>query len=226
VRVNGGTAPGRPLSEVAAAVRARLVSVDVPEGFTVKVAGELAGQDDAFMSFLIGVALALFLVYAAMAVQFESVRHPLVVMVSVPFAFTGVVASLLISGTTFNMNSGLGIIVLIGVAVNNAIVLVDYTNVLRREHGIELREALIAAGSRRLRPILMTTLTTLLGLLPLALASGEGSETQSPLARTLFGGLLAATVVTLLLVPCVYYLVERKSRAPAPSRAAATAPAE
>jgi HAE1 family hydrophobic/amphiphilic exporter-1 len=227
LRVNGGTAPGKPLNEVAAAVRARLGSVDSREGFSVTVAGELADQDKTFMTFVIGIALAIFLVYAAMAVQFESVRHPLVVMISVPFAFTGVVAALVISGTTFNMNSGLGIIVLVGVAVNNAIVLVDYANVLRREHDVPLVDALIAAGSRRLRPILMTTLTTLLGLLPLAVAAGEGSETQAPLARTLFGGMLASTAVTLLLVPCVYYLVERKKQpVPAPRRSPATAPAE
>ncbi|MBK9001167.1 MAG: efflux RND transporter permease subunit [Myxococcales bacterium] len=222
LRVNGGTAAGLPLGEVAAAIKARLGALETPEGFTVTVAGELEGQDEAFSTFLIGILLAVFLVYAAMAVQFESVRHPLVVMASVPFAFTGVVAALVISGTTFNMNSGLGVIVLVGVAVNNAIVLVDYTNVLRREHGFELRQAVIAAGTRRLRPILMTTLTTVLGLLPLALAAGDGSETQAPLARTVLGGLLACTVVTLLLLPCVYYLVEkRQARALAPGTAPA-----
>lgn len=226
LRVNGGVASGKPLNEVAAAVKERIRGIDAPEGFSLVVAGEIAGGDETFSTFLIGILLAVFLVYAAMAVQFESVRHPLVVMVSVPFAFTGVIAALWLSNTTFNMNSGLGVIVLVGVATNNAIVLVDYANTLIREQGAELRAAVISAGTRRLRPILMTTLTTLLGLAPLALAAGEGSEAQAPLARTLFGGLFTSTLVTLLLVPCVYYLVERKKHAARAAVAPLGAPAE
>jgi HAE1 family hydrophobic/amphiphilic exporter-1 len=143
-----------------------------------------------------------------MAVQFESLKQPLVIMVSVPFALTGVAIALLLTDTTLNMYSMLGGIVLIGIVVNNAIVLIDYTNTLRRRDGLSVREALISACRRRLRPILMTTLTTLLGLVPLAVGLGEGSEMQSPMARAIVGGLLTSTIVTLFLVPAVYLLVE------------------
>jgi HAE1 family hydrophobic/amphiphilic exporter-1 len=163
---------------------------------------------------MFGIVLAVFLVYAVMAVQFESVRHPLVIMVSVPFAFTGVALALWLTSTTFNMYSFLGTIVLVGIAVNNAIVLIDYTNSLRREQGFVASAALVAAGTRRLRPILMTTLTTVLGMLPLAFASGEGNEIQGPLARVVIGGLLSSTLVTLVVVPCVYLLFEGRTSSP------------
>ncbi len=214
LRIDAGTAD-RPLDEIASDLRARLAGLAVPEGFAIELSGELSEQEETFESLLIGILLALFLVYATMAVQFESVRHPLVVMVSVPFAFIGVVLTLLATGTTLNMNSFLGAIVLVGIVVNNAIVLVDYTNLLRREHGLPVIEAVLTAGRRRLRPILMTTLTTAMGLLPLAFGAVEGSEIQAPLARTVVGGLATSTLVTLLLVPSVYVLVEggfRRSR--------------
>jgi multidrug efflux pump subunit AcrB len=143
-----------------------------------------------------------------MAIQFESARHPLVIMASVPFAFIGVVLALLATDTSLNIYSCLGAIVLIGIVVNNAIVLVDYTNLLRRQQGLHATEALVQAGKRRLRPILMTTLTTLLGLVPLAVGFGEGSEMQVPLARAIVGGLSTSTLVTLLLVPAVYQLLD------------------
>jgi HAE1 family hydrophobic/amphiphilic exporter-1 len=181
----------------------------------VSVEGESAEQDATFQNLLLGIVLSLFLVFSVMAVQFESLKQPLIVMVSVPFALTGVCAALLITDTTFNMYSFLGTIVLVGIVVNNAIVLLDYANLLRQEQGLSVREALIAAGQRRLRPILMTTLTTLLGLVPLALGLSEGSEMQAPMARAIVGGLLTSTIVTLFLVPAVYFLVEeRKTEVP------------
>jgi HAE1 family hydrophobic/amphiphilic exporter-1 len=147
-------------------------------------------------------------------------------MVSVPFGFIGVILTLLLTGTTFNMNSFLGSIVLVGVVVNNAIVLVDYTNLLRRERGLGLDQAIVTAARTRLRPILMTTLTTVLALLPVALGVGEGSEIQAPLGRAIAGGLIAGTLVTLILVPCIYKLVEpRRARAPVPAAAEEPAPA-
>jgi HAE1 family hydrophobic/amphiphilic exporter-1 len=161
---------------------------------------------------LLGILLAAFLVFAVMAVQFESLRHPLVIMASVPFALVGVVGALVVTDTTLNMNSALGAIVLVGIVVNNAIVLVDYTNLLRRERGASLLTAVVEAGRRRLRPILMTTLTTALALLPLALGMGEGSEIQAPLARVVVGGLLTSTAVTLLLVPSLYFVAERRGQ--------------
>src|SRR5690606_25248197 len=190
-----------------------LQDLEVPDGFAVVLGGELAEQDDTFYDLLMGILLSLFLVYATMAVQFESIRQPLIIMLSVPFAFIGVSGALVLTGTTFNMNSFLGAIVLVGIVVNNAIVLVDYANTLRRRDGLDVREAIVAACRRRLRPILMTTLTTLLGLVPLAIGFGEGSEMQAPLARAVIGGLTTSTLVTLLLIPSAYYLVER-SRGP------------
>lgn len=208
LEVNAGS-DGRPLGELTAEIERRLEQLVVPSGFSVALGGESAEQRSAVGDLLVGILLALFLVYAAMAVQFESARDPLIVMLAVPFALIGVIGVLILTGTTLNLYSALGVIVLIGIVVNNAIVLVDVTNLLRREAGYALHEAVLEAGRRRLRPILMTTLTTACGLLPLALGWGEGSEMQSPLARVVVGGLLTSSLVTLLLVPSAYYLVER-----------------
>lgn len=209
LRVDAGTA-GRPLGEIVADLDRRLDSLAVPDGFDVSIGGEYIEQQKTFANLAIGILLAIFLVYAVMAVQFESLRHPLVVMVSVPFAFIGVVLALVSTGTTFNINSFLGAIVLVGIVVNNAIVLVDYTNTLRRDHGMPLLPAIVSACRRRLRPILMTTFTTVLAMVPIAAGVAEGSEIQAPLARVVVGGLLTSTFVTLLLVPCVYYLAEKR----------------
>jgi HAE1 family hydrophobic/amphiphilic exporter-1 len=159
---------------------------------------------------MLGVLLALFLVFTVMAVQFESLVQPLIIMTAVPFSLIGVLLALALTGTSFNMYAFLGMIVLVGIVVNNAIVLVDYINRLRREQGTDLTEAIVQAGRRRLRPILMTTLTTALGLVPLAIGLGEGSELQAPLARVVVGGLLSSTAITLLFVPSLYLVVERR----------------
>jgi HAE1 family hydrophobic/amphiphilic exporter-1 len=145
-----------------------------------------------------------------MAGQFESWRDPFVVLFSIPMALIGIAVTMLLTGTIFSMQAFIGCIMLAGIVVNNAILLVDYTNRLRREEGMELVEAIRLAGSRRLRPILMTTLTTCLGLLPLAIGLGEGGETQAPLARVVIGGLLSSTLITLILVPVVYAIFEQR----------------
>ncbi len=204
------TPTGRPLSDITRDLEAKLSQLTLPDGFSVSVEGESAEQNATFRNLLLGIVLSLFLVFSVMAVQFESLKQPLIVMASVPFALTGVCGALLITNTTFNMYSFLGTIVLVGIVVNNAIVLVDYANLLREEQGLSVREALISAGQRRLRPILMTTMTTLLGLVPLALGLSEGSEMQAPMARAIVGGLLSSTIVTLFLVPAVYYVVEQR----------------
>jgi HAE1 family hydrophobic/amphiphilic exporter-1 len=139
-----------------------------------------------------------------MAGQFERYLDPLIVLCSVPLAVIGVVPTLLLTGTTINMQSLMGMIMLIGIVVNNAIVLVDYTNLLRREEGLDPLEAVQRACHRRLRPILMTTLTTVLGLLPLALGIGAGAEIQAALGRVVLGGLVASTLVTLIFIPVLY----------------------
>ncbi len=208
-----GSISGRPLGDIVKDLRKKLDRIAVPEGFALHIAGEQEEQQKTFGGLLIGIALAIFLVYTVMAVQFESVLHPLIIMAAVPFAAIGVILTLLFTGTTFNMNSFLGAIVLVGIVVNNAIVLVDYVNLLRREHGMTLHEALVEGARRRLRPILMTTLTTVLAMIPLALGIGEGSEVQAPLARVVLGGLLSSTLVTLVLIPCLYLLVERRRAA-------------
>ena len=143
-----------------------------------------------------------------MAAQFESLRDPFIILFSVPLAAIGVVTMLVITETTFNMQGFLGVIVLVGIVVNNAIVLIDYTNQLRRNHGHGIIEAVVTAGRRRLRPILMTTVTTILGLTPMALGIGEGSELQVPMARVVIGGLLTSTLITLVFIPVVYATLE------------------
>jgi HAE1 family hydrophobic/amphiphilic exporter-1 len=209
IHVNAGIS-GRALGDIAADLEQKLDSLTVPDGFTVSMGGELREQAEAFVNLLVGILLAVFLVYAVMAVQFESVREPLVVMTAVPFASIGVIFTLAATGTTFNMNSFFGTIVLVGIVVNNAIVLVDYINMLRRSYGLELMDALITGARRRLRPIMVTTLTTACGMLPMALGMGEGGEIQAPLARVVIGGLLSSSLVTLIFVPCLYFLVERR----------------
>ncbi len=207
LQVGAGTTD-RPLGDIVRDVALALESVEVPEGFSLALTGEQAEQEETFGGLLVGVLLAIFLVYAVLVVQYESLRQPLVVMTAVPFSIIGVVAALLISGTTFNMNSFLGVIVLVGIVVNNAILLVDYANRLRADEGMSIGDALRLCGRRRLRPVLMTTGTTMLGMLPLALAPGEGSEIQAPLARAVVGGLFVSTVVTLVVVPVLYSLIE------------------
>jgi HAE1 family hydrophobic/amphiphilic exporter-1 len=188
----------------------QLRSVPVPRGFSIVFVGDFEEQQKAFRELLLSIALALVLVYMVMACQFESLRDPFVVMFSVPLAAIGVILVLFLTGTTFSIQSYIGCIMLAGIVVNNAILLVDHTNLLRRRDGLPLREAIEEAGRRRLRPILMTALTTILALLPLALALGEGSESQAPLARAVVGGLASASLITLVFVPVVYSIFERK----------------
>ncbi|MGI5860624.1 MAG: efflux RND transporter permease subunit [Myxococcales bacterium] len=203
----------RELSAVVADLEAALAGIELPPGFSVEIGGEAREQQSTFSGLGTGLLLAVLLVFAVMAVQFESLRDPLIVMSAVPFGLVGVVLILLATGTTFSLNAFLGAIVLVGIAVNNAIVLVDAANFLRREKGLGVLEAIVGAGRERLRPILMTTLTTVLAMLPIALAIGEGAEIQAPLARVIVGGLVVSTLVTLVLLPALYVLTaERKAQ--------------
>lgn len=198
----------RPLSDVVVEIEAGIREIELPNGFSVSLGGEAREQEGTFGGLGLGAVLAVLLVFAVMAVQFESVRHPLLIMTAVPFGFVGVVLTLVATGTSFSLNAFLGCIVLVGIAVNNAIVLVDAANLFRRELGLNTQEAMLEAARRRLRPILMTTLTTVLAMLPIALALGEGSEVQAPLARVVLGGLFVSTVITLFLLPSLYVAVE------------------
>ncbi len=207
-RVNAELEAGVPLGDAVRRVQARLGELDVPRDFTVGFGAEVEAQAQAFGQLQILLLLAVLLVYAVMASQYESLRDPFIVMFAVPVAIIGVVAALKLTSTSFSLQAYIGVIMLAGIVVSNAILLVDYTNILRRRDGKALREAVEEAGRTRLRPILMTTLTTILGLMPMALGIGEGAELQAPLARVVIGGLTASTLVTLVLVPTVYTLFE------------------
>ena len=197
-----------PLSEAVAAVQARLDQIRVPPDFSVGFGSEVEEQAKSFQQLQLVLILAVLLVYAVMASQYESLRDPFIIMFSIPVAAIGVVLSLLITGTAFSMQAYIGIIMLAGIVVSNAILLVDYINTLRQRDKMPLREAVELGGRTRLRPILMTSIATMLGLVPMAMGLGDGGELQAPLARVVIGGLLASTMVTLVLVPAVYTLFE------------------
>jgi hydrophobic/amphiphilic exporter-1 (mainly G- bacteria), HAE1 family len=200
--------PEVALSDAVAAVNARLSEVRVSPQFQVGFGAEVEEQARAFTQLKVMLILAIILVYAVMASQYESLRDPFIIMFSVPLAAIGVVLALKLTGTTFSLQAYIGVIMLAGIVVSNAILLVDYTNILRRRDGLPLREAVETAGRTRLRPIVMTTLTTILGLVPMSLAIGEGAELQAPLARVVIGGLAASTLITLVFVPTVYTIFE------------------
>lgn len=194
----------------AAAEAERLVQqAAIPAGITAMVSGQSEEMQESFRSMQFALALAVFLVYLVMASQFESLIHPFVILFSIPLALVGAVLALFVTGTTINIVALIGVIMLAGIVVNNAIVLVDLINQLRSE-GLARTEAILQAGRARLRPILMTSLTTALGLLPMALGFGEGSEVRAPMAITVIGGLLVSTLLTLVVIPVMYSLLDRK----------------
>jgi HAE1 family hydrophobic/amphiphilic exporter-1 len=200
--------PQVTLSDAVQAINDRLPEVRVSQDFQVGFGAEVEAQGQAFQQLQWVLILAILLVYAVMASQYESLRDPFIIMFSVPLAAIGVVAALKLTGTTFSLQAYIGVIMLAGIVVSNAILLVDYTNILRRRDHMPLREAVETAGRTRLRPILMTTLATILGLVPMSLGIGEGAELQAPLARVVIGGLAASTMITLVFVPTVYTIFE------------------
>lgn len=207
-----GNFTGRDMGSIISDTRQQLRSIPVPKDFAILFGGDYEEQQKAFRELIFGIILAIFLVYMVMAGQFESFRDPLVVLFSIPMGLIGIVFTMILTGTIFSMQAFIGCILLAGIVVNNAILLVDYTNRLRRNEGMPLREAIKLSGARRLRPILMTTLTTVLGLLPLSFGLGEGGEAQAPLARVVIGGLLSSTLITLVLIPVMYSIFEQKLR--------------
>jgi HAE1 family hydrophobic/amphiphilic exporter-1 len=206
--VVSGNIAGRDLGGVARDVQAVLASSSIPEGITVELGGENEELMRSYRSLVLALVLAVFLVYLVMAAQFESFLHPFIIMFTVPLAAIGVIATLLVTGTPLSVIVFIGIILLAGIVVNNGIVLIDYINTLRRE-GKSKVDAIRAAGLVRLRPILMTTLTTVLGLLPMALGLGEGAEIRTPMALTVVGGLSVGTFLTLFVIPALYATVAR-----------------
>ena len=205
----------------AAAVEAGNIvnSTPMPNGITAMVSGQSEEMQESFESMRFALVLAVFLVYLVMASQFESLIHPLVILFTIPLALVGAVLALFITGTTVNIVALIGVIMLAGIVVNNAIVLVDLINQLRAQ-GKSQFDAILEGGVARLRPILMTSLTTALGLLPMAMGFGEGSEVRTPMAITVIGGLVVSTMLTLLVIPVVYSLMDRK-RWPAMAEAGA-----
>lgn len=208
IDVTGNVAMGKDLGTAAAAVRRVLDETPPPDGFTVRLAGQAAAQQEAFAGLGLAVLLAIVLVYMVLASQFRSLVDPLVIMFSVPLGVAGVAIMLWATGTSLSVNSFMGIIMMIGIVVSNGVLLVDFANVLRRR-GRSLHDATVEAGRTRLRPILMTTIATLVGLLPMALGLGEGSETNLPLARAVIGGLGVSTGLTLFFVPVLYTWFDR-----------------
>jgi HAE1 family hydrophobic/amphiphilic exporter-1 len=197
----------RPLKDVIADVKALIASSHVPSGYTVKMTGETEEMKESFASLRFALILSILLVYMIMASQFESLIQPFIIMFTLPLSLIGVAWALFLTHTSLNVVVLLGVIMLGGIVVNNGIVLVDYINILR-SHKMAIQDAVIHAGKARLRPILMTALTTILGLLPMALAIGKGSELRSPLAISVMGGLLVATFLTIFIIPAIYIVVE------------------
>jgi multidrug efflux pump subunit AcrB len=201
---------GRDLGSLAEELTARFADLRFPEGFSVRLAGQVQQQQETFENLVfLALPLALILVYMVMAAQFKSLVDPFIIMFSIPMGFPGVILILFLTGTTFSVTSFMGIIMMLGIVVSNGVLLVDYTNVLRRR-GVELHEAVVKAARTRLRPILMTSLATVFGLLPMASGLGTGGETNAPLARAVIGGLTVSTALTLFLVPVLYTILEER----------------
>ncbi|MDK9701114.1 MAG: efflux RND transporter permease subunit, partial [bacterium] len=204
---------GRDLGSVANDIRARLDTLQVPAGFEVKLGGNVEQQQQTFKDLLLAFALAILLVYVVMSSQFQSLLDPFVIMFTVPLGIVGVLWTLFLTNTTLSVTSFQGIIVMVGIVVSNGILLVDYTNRLRRS-GVELYAAVEKASVTRLKPILMTSIVTVFGLMPMALSIG-GESTQAPLALAVIGGLTVSTVLTLFFVPVLYTIFEQHLKKPA-----------
>ncbi len=199
----------RSLTDLQTEVQKAINSTTVPTGIMVQISGAIEDQKESFMDIAFLMMISLILVYLVMASQFESLKMPLIIMFSIPFAFSGVAIALFLTSTTLSVISGIGAVMLIGIVVKNAIVLVDFIN-LMRERGNELYEAISISGRSRLRPVIMTSATTILGMLPLAMSKGSGSELWSPMGIAVIGGLVFSTLVTLVLVPVVYAVFARR----------------
>ncbi len=208
IEVTANIAPGYDLGSVSNAVRAQLDTLPLPPGFETKMTGNVEQQQKAFLDLLLAFGLAILLVYVVMASQFQSLIDPFIIMFTVPLGIVGVFWALFLTNTTLSVTSFQGVIVMVGIVVSNGILLVDYTNHLRMR-GVELKEAIVRGGITRLKPILMTSLATVLGLIPMAIGLG-GESTQAPLAVAVIGGLSVSTALTLFFIPTLYFVFERR----------------
>ena len=225
---------GRSLSEVMKDIQARLQNVPLPAGYALTTGGETADQEEVFGRILTSLGIAVMLMYLVLVVQFGSFLDPLAILVSLPLSLIGVMLALLLTGSTLNLMSLIGVILLMGIVAKNAILLIDFAK-WSEESGMERREALIEAGRVRLRPILMTTFALIAGMVPVALGFGEGADFRAPLGRAVIGGVITSTLLTLLVIPTVYEIlsdwrdgltawIRRRNGSPAAPRHAAPAP--
>ncbi|MDE6858539.1 MAG: efflux RND transporter permease subunit, partial [Alistipes sp.] len=212
IEVNASLGAGVALGDMVTAVREVIDSYDVPDGVALEIGGTIEDQGDAFRDLMMLFVLIVILVYIVMATQFESLMFPFIIMFTIPFAFTGVFLALWMTSTPLSLIALIGAIMLVGIVTKNGIVMVDYTNLLI-ERGAGVFEAVVRAGRSRLRPVLMTSFTTILGMVPLAIGSGAGSETWQPMGIAVIGGTTFSTILTLFIVPALYsVLVNRQQR--------------
>ena len=197
------------LGQVADEVQDLIDDMEIPDGIDVEIAGQITEQGESFADLYTILIIGILLVYMVMAAQFESLKDPFIIMFAIPFTLVGIILAFFVTGITLSVTTFIGVIMLMGIVVNNGIVLVDYTNLLRKR-GYELKDAVVEAGRSRMRPVLMTSFTTMLGMLPMALSKGMGREMYSPLGVTIIGGLLVSTIITLILVPTIYSIFHRK----------------
>jgi HAE1 family hydrophobic/amphiphilic exporter-1 len=196
------------LGRLAESVQTVMDGISIPPGVMTYVGGAYEDQQESFSDLGLLLLLSIILVFIALASQFESFLEPFIIMFAIPFSFTGVFLALFLTGTNLSIIAGMGAILLIGIVVKNGIVMVDFIN-LMRDRGLELNEAIVVSGKSRLRPVLMTAMTTMLGMLPMALSRGEGSEIWRPLGISVVGGLFFSTLVTLVLIPAIYAVLSR-----------------
>ena len=202
------TPDDKALTDLAEDIQKILDKIDTPSDVKIVIGGDLEDQQESSRDMTMLFGLIVILVYIVMASQFESLSKPFIIMMSIPFAISGVIFSLLITGTTLNMVGMLGVIMLAGIVVKNGIVLVDYIN-LMRDRNLELNQAIVVSGRSRLRPVLMTAATTILGMIPMAVSSGEGAEIWAPMGVVVIGGLIVSTVITLIIVPVLYAIFSK-----------------
>ncbi len=200
-------AQGRPQSELLADIRVAMEKIELPDGVFWTFGRQQQQREQDFAGLGLAVGLAIALVYMLLASQFESFHHPLTILATVPLSALGVILALFLTGRSFGLTAYIGILLLVGIVVKNGILLIEYTNQLR-ERGMERNEAVLTASPTRLRPILMTTGAAVLGMVPLAMAWARGTEIQAPLATAVIGGLLTSTVLTLVVVPVMYTLLD------------------
>ena len=208
LKVSITPAAGVALGDIAAVAQEVINNTEIPQEVSVYIGGSYEDQQESFSSLFLLLLLSLMLVYIVMAAQFESFKMPFIIMLAIPFAFTGVVLALLLTNTTLSIVAALGAIMLVGIVTKNGIVLIDFIN-LMRERGIRLYDAIAMACRSRLRPVLMTSLTTILGMVPMAISAGEGSETWRPMGVAVIGGMVFSTIITMLIVPAVYAAMDK-----------------